>query len=72
MARYLINAQSKDGSWQRYYSSSEPTEKDGVPASSLDGHEIDYFVPEISSYRVSGEIYARARTSSGQMKLIIT
>ncbi|MFW5410771.1 hypothetical protein B7L51_019415 [Pectobacterium brasiliense] len=30
MASYLINAQSKDGSWQRYYSSSEPTEKDGV------------------------------------------
>lgn len=44
----------------------------GVPPASLDGHEIDYFVPEASSYRVSGEIYARARTASGQMKLIIT
>ncbi len=44
----------------------------GVPPSSLDGHEIDYFVPEASSYRGSGEIYARGRTSNGQMKLIIT
>lgn len=44
----------------------------GVPPETLDGHEIDYFVPEVSAYRVSGEIYGRARTSSGQMKLIIT
>lgn len=44
----------------------------GVPAESQDGHEIDYFVPEISAYRVAGEIYARARNSSNQMKLIVT
>lgn len=30
MARYLINTQHQDGSWQRYYSSLPPTEKDGV------------------------------------------
>ncbi|MDU1953782.1 MAG: hypothetical protein E6750_20615 [Atlantibacter hermannii] len=44
----------------------------GVPPETLDGHEIDYFEPELSTYRVSGEIYGRARTSNNQMKLIIT
>lgn len=44
----------------------------GVPSESLDGHEIDYFEPELSSYRATGEIYGRARNSSNQMKLIIT
>ncbi len=43
----------------------------GVPPETQDGHEIDYFEPELSAYRVAGEIYARSR-SGNQMKLIIT
>lgn len=43
----------------------------GVPPESLDGHEIDYFEPDLSTYRVTGEVYGRAK-SGNQMKLIIT
>lgn len=43
----------------------------GVPPESLDGHEIDYFEPDLSAYRVMGEVYGRSKGGS-TMKLIIT
>lgn len=43
----------------------------GVPPESLDGHEIDYFEPELSAYRATGEVYGRSK-GGPTMKLIIT
>lgn len=43
----------------------------GVPPESLDGHEIDYFEPNLSAYRATGEVYGRSRAGL-QMKLIVT